>query len=86
MIAKYLRARINESDPGFRGEVRDLVDRAEKMNLTPSADKLMEIRELRNRMAHEYAASDLTLSFKKLENLAPRLVQIVERVLHAPDK
>jgi uncharacterized protein YutE (UPF0331/DUF86 family) len=38
--------------------VRDAINRAEKKGLISSAMKFIEIRKLRNRIAHEYAESD----------------------------
>lgn len=38
----------------------DLLNKAEKMRLIQSADKLIEIRDLRNQIAHEYIPEAIT--------------------------
>jgi hypothetical protein len=64
-MAQYLRARVQEGDPAFRGTLRDVLDYSEKMNLIDSADEWYLIRELRNKMAHEYEEEDLLAIFQK---------------------
>jgi len=44
------------------GAVIDNLDRAEKLGVLASADKWLEIRQLRNQMIHEYIDSPLILS------------------------
>jgi len=51
-LSKYIRLLIMELDPGFRGEIRDLLDKAEKNQMITNADEWMKIRELRNKIAH----------------------------------
>lgn len=58
-LSKYIRFLILEKDPGFRGEMRDILDKAEKIGLVSNADKWMQIRELRNKIAHEYSKEDI---------------------------
>jgi hypothetical protein len=65
-IAKYLRSVAEKDDPAFRGGLRDWVNYAEKKGLINSASQWMEIRELRNKISHEYAAKDLALIFKQV--------------------
>lgn len=70
-LSKYIRLIILENDPGFRGEMRDLLDKAEKINLISNADQWMQIRELRNKIAHEYTKEDLIKTFKDILRLTP---------------
>lgn len=63
-LSKYLRLMILDLDPGFRGEMRDYLDKAEKNLLISNADQWMKIRELRNKIAHEYTKADLLATLK----------------------
>ena len=70
-LSKYIRLLILEKDPGFRGEMRDLLDKAEKINLVSSADQWMQIRELRNKIAHEYTKEDLLKTLSSILQFTP---------------
>lgn len=70
-LSKYIRLMVLEEDPGFRGEMRDLLDKAEKISLISNADQWMQIRELRNQIAHEYTKDDLLKTFKDILTLTP---------------
>ena len=78
-LAKYLRSRILNADPGFRGELRDYVDQAEKSGHISSADKWMEVRELRNKIAHEYTKSDLSQLFKDVLAYTPFIIDEIKK-------
>ena len=78
-LTKYIRFLVLELDPGFRGEVRDLLDKAEKANLISNADKWMSIRELRNQIAHEYSKEDLANTFQDVVRLTPFVLDELER-------
>jgi len=80
-LAKYLRSRILSADPGFRGELRDFVDQGEKANVLSDADKWMEIRELRNKIAHEYTKNDLSKLFIDILRYTPFLIDDVKKAL-----
>src|SRR4030067_1265102 len=67
----YIRLLILAKDPGFCGEMRDFLDKAEKNSLISSADQWMKIRELRNKIAHEYTKEDLFRTFEDILLLAP---------------
>lgn len=79
-LSKYIRTRILSADPAFRGELRDFVDQAEKAGVVSSADQWMEIRELRNKIAHEYSKSDLSKLFKDLMKVTPFLISEIKKV------
>ncbi len=70
-LSKYIRLRVADADPAFRGEMRDLLDKAEKISLISSADQWMQIRELRNKIAHEYHKEDLIKTFSDILKLTP---------------
>ncbi len=78
-LTKYIRFLILELDPGFRGEIRDYLDKAEKANLISNADTWMKIRELRNQVAHEYTKADLEKTFKDVVSLTPFVLKDLER-------
>lgn len=72
-IARYLRTRILEEDPGFSGTLRDFLLKAEKMGLIDDTNKWLAIRELRNLAAHEYVEEGLTRFFRVLKTHVPSL-------------
>ena len=61
--------------------MRDAIYRAEKKGLVSSALTFIEIRKLRNKIAHEYVEEDDLLSIYKfvLQN-APLLFNTVDRI------
>ena len=62
-------------DHGFRGEIRDYLDKAEKANLVSDADQWMSIRELRNKIAHEYTKEEILATLKDVLKLTPFVIQ-----------
>lgn len=70
-LSKYIRLKVLDLDPGFRGEMRDLLDKAEKIGLVSNADQWMKIRELRNKISHEYTPEDLNRTFEDVLKLTP---------------
>jgi len=52
----------------------DLLNKAEKMNLIQSADQLLEIRDLRNQIAHEYIPEAITELIPEVINHCPNLI------------
>lgn len=63
--------------------VRDIINRAEKKGLISSAMKFVEIRKLRNRIAHEYVESDGDINdiYESVLNNAPELCDSVDRIV-----
>lgn len=80
-LTKYLRTRILQADPAFRGELRDFVNQAEKASLLSDANQWMEIRELRNKIAHEYTKSDLSQLFQDVLKTTPFVLEEVKRAM-----
>lgn len=64
--------------------IRDAINRAEKKGLIESGMRFVEIRKLRNRIAHEYAESeeDIVEIFKETLQSAPLLVDSVNRIIN----
>ena len=63
-FVKYLRTKILIQDPGFSGSFIDSLNQAEKLNFIDHADPWLEMRDLRNRAAHEYDDEHLEELFK----------------------
>jgi hypothetical protein len=78
-LTKYIRFLVLELDPGFRGEIRDLLDKAEKSGLVSNADEWMKIRELRNQIAHEYTKEDLAKTFSDVVGFTPFVLNELEK-------
>lgn len=78
-MSKYLRLKILDLDPAFRGEMRDLLDKAEKSSFISNADEWMKIRELRNKIAHEYDADDLKKIFTQVLKMTAFVLQELEK-------
>ncbi|NTV50341.1 MAG: hypothetical protein HGB32_06410 [Geobacteraceae bacterium] len=63
--------------------VRDSINRAEKKGLIESGIRFVEIRKLRNRIAHEYAESedDIAEIYKEVLLSTPLLFDSVNRIV-----
>lgn len=79
-LTKYARAFVLSQDPGFIGSFRDFLNQAEKLHVLDDVDIWMSIRELRNISAHDYTDKDLALFFKRLQQEAPRLIALKNRL------
>ena len=73
---KYIRARILNEDPAFRGTVRDSLNTAEKMSLIDDVETWMTIRALRNISAHEYTIQSLQNFLRQLKKYTPELLSL----------
>ena len=62
------------------GSMLDRIQRAEKRGWVQSAQDLVRIRELRNLVAHEYAADRMAELYTGISRLAPLLLAVVPRV------
>lgn len=83
LIQKVLRT-IDMVELESAGTVRDRINRAEKKKLIDSADTLIEIRLLRNEIAHEYKSETVYVIFEKVLHLTPLLIEGVDStVLYA---
>lgn len=62
------------------GSMLDRIQRAEKRGWVQSAQDLVRIRELRNLVAHEYAADRMAELYTGISRLAPLLLAVVPKV------
>jgi len=79
LIQKIFRL-IDQLDLEDKGTVRDRINRAEKKELISSAEEFVDIRELRNNIAHEYDPTAIISVFIDVQDYCPLLFNSVERV------
>ena len=79
LIQKVFRL-VDEIDLDTQGTIRDRINRAEKKGLINSSDTFVEIRMVRNDIAHEYLPEAIQEIFVKVLELTPALLDSVERV------
>ncbi|NWH04369.1 hypothetical protein [Desulfobacter latus] len=78
MLIQRIFRLIDNLDLEDSGTVRDRINRAEKKGLISSADIFIEIRILRNEIAHEYKSETIYALFEKVVHLTPHLFKAVE--------
>ena len=79
LLQKIFRL-IDTIDLDHAGTVRDRINRAEKKGLIVDAQEFIEIRELRNSIAHEYQPEALSQIFPQVLVYTPVLLDIANRV------
>ncbi len=79
LIQKIFRL-IDTLDLDSSGTVRDRIHRAEKKELISSSGIFVEIRELRNEIAHEYLTVELNKIYAHVIEWTPVLLDSVQRV------
>lgn len=79
LIQKLFRL-IDQLDLDQSGTIRDRINRAEKKGLIADAARFVEIRELRNQIAHEYNPNAMLTIFTEVLPYCPPLFDAVERV------
>jgi hypothetical protein len=79
MIQKIFRT-LDALDLEGRGTVRDRINRAEKRGVIQSADEFVEIRMVRNEIAHEYKRETILEIFERVLSLTPKLMDAVEGI------
>ncbi len=79
VIQKFFRL-IDKIELEDEGTVRDRINRAEKKGLIISADTFVQIRIVRNDIAHEYHIQALRDIYKKTLELTPYILDSVERI------
>jgi hypothetical protein len=75
-IQKFLRLKVLEKDPGFRGGLIDILNEAEKSGWISSARDWARIRELRNVTAHEHTETENRELYAELVRLAPSILAL----------
>ncbi|MDP2783439.1 MAG: hypothetical protein Q8O38_02410 [Sulfurimicrobium sp.] len=71
---------IDDLELTATGTLLDRIHRAEKRGWVDDAIKLVRIRELRNLIAHEYAADKMAEIYTAVVALAPELLAVVPKV------
>ena len=71
---------IDELDLDNEGTVRDRINRAEKKELIEQADAFVEIRKLRNTIAHEYQPNAPEKIYDDVLKSTPNLFDSIERI------
>ena len=79
MTQKVFRT-LDALDLEDRGTVRDRINRAEKRGIIESADDFVEIRMVRNEIAHEYRSETILEIFERVLTLTPFLMKAVESI------
>ncbi|MCB0351673.1 MAG: nucleotidyltransferase substrate binding protein [Bdellovibrionales bacterium] len=79
-ISKYLRTVALNDDPAYSGALKDWVNYAEKKGVISSASTWMQIRELRNKIAHEYATRDLAQIFTQVIEHTPFVLDLKRHI------
>ncbi|RJP27552.1 MAG: hypothetical protein C4527_13240 [Candidatus Omnitrophota bacterium] len=79
VIQKLFRL-INQIDLEEEGSIRDRINLAEKKGLIQTADCFIQIRILRNEIAHEYLPDAMIQIFKKCKEYAPYLLDSIRRI------
>ena len=79
IIQKILR-NFEILDLEEKGTVRDRINRAEKKQVIESADDFIQIRILRNEIAHEYQLETIYSIFEKVVELTPILLKSIDRL------
>jgi len=79
MIQKVFRT-LDALDLEDTGTVRDRINRAEKRKIIESADAFVDIRMVRNEIAHEYQKQTILEIFERVLFLTPTLMNAVEHI------
>ena len=85
LIQKIFRL-VDELDLDTQGTIRDRINRAEKKELIVSSDVFVEIRMIRNDIAHEYLPEAIHEIFGKVLLLTPHLLDGIERTIQYCNK
>ncbi len=71
---------IDELDLDSEGTVRDRINRAEKKELIANGSAFVEIRKLRNTIAHEYQTDAPEKIYAEMLTSAPHLIDSIARL------
>jgi hypothetical protein len=75
-LNRYIRVAVLDEDPAFRGTFKDFLNQAAKQGIIDSVETWMTIRELRNKVAHEYEEENLLKIFQAVMVESPRLLSL----------
>ena len=79
LIQKVFRL-LDKIELEDEGTIRDRINRAEKKGLVENADIFIQIRIVRNDIAHEYHIETLKDIYKKVLELTPYLLDCTEKI------
>jgi len=79
LIQKVFRS-IDKVEFEESGSMLDVLNRAHKRGLFGSLEEIRTIKDLRNRIAHEYVKGDLEAIFVQVLEFSPRLFDLAARV------
>lgn len=80
VIQKVLRY-FDVLDLDETGTVRDRINRAEKKGVIENAETFIQIRLLRNEIAHEYKSDAIFAIFESVLELTPILLKSIESII-----
>lgn len=81
LITQRMMRLIDDLELTPEGSLLDRIHRAEKRGWVDKANDLIQIRELRNMIAHEYAADKMPEIFAAVATLAPQLLAVVPKII-----
>ena len=81
IVTKKILRYFDVIDLEDAGTVRDRINRSEKKELITSSEDMIEIRSLRNEIAHEYKPDTIYAMFERVLELAPVLLKNVELII-----
>ncbi len=79
ILSKVFRG-IDAAELEDGGTMIDVVNRAEKRGIIKSANRVRELKDLRNDIVHEYETDDLRALFRSTLEAAPELFAMAETV------
>jgi uncharacterized protein YutE (UPF0331/DUF86 family) len=62
------------------GTLLDVVNRAEKRGIVDSAERVRDLKDLRNDIVHEYETDDLRSVFRQTLDATPQLFDLAEKI------
>jgi len=80
IITQRMFKTIHSIDLDEVNTIRDSINLAEKKNLIRNAAEMIEIRELRNSIVHEYIPDAIKSVFIKTKELTPALLENVKLI------
>ncbi|MCY7311521.1 MAG: hypothetical protein LH619_12140 [Chitinophagaceae bacterium] len=78
LITQKLLKTIERLDSETPGTVRDRINNSEKKGIVPSAETLLEIRDVRNTIAHDYEGESFAAIISFAVSNTPVLLTITE--------
>lgn len=80
IVQKVFRA-IDKVEFEESGTMIDVINRAHKRGLFDSIDEIRTIKDLRNKIAHEYAKEDVESVYAQVINFTPEIFGLAARIL-----